>query len=56
MRDNGGDYETVKGMLLKAVGETSLTCGHQLFELSGEFLKVKSAGQIVDVIERICRG
>ncbi len=56
MRDQGGDYEAVKSVLLKAVGETSLTYGHQLFELSGEFMKAKSAGEIVEVIERICRG
>ncbi len=56
MTDHGGDYEAVKSVLLKAVGETSLTYGHQLFELSGEFLKAKSAGETIDVIERICRG
>ncbi len=32
VRDDGGEYDTVKGVLLKAVGETTLTYGHQLFE------------------------
>ncbi len=56
VRDEGRDYDAVKRVLLKAVGETTLTYGHQLFELTGEYLKTKSAGEIVEVLERVCRG
>ncbi len=56
VRDEGGDYEAIKVVLLKAVGETSLTYGHQLFELSGEYLKSKTSGEVVELIERVCRG
>ncbi len=56
VRDDGGSYEVVKGVLLKAIGETSLTYGHQLFELTGESLKMKGASEIMEVVERICRG
>ncbi len=56
VRDEGASYDEVKRVLLKAVGETTLTYGHQLFELTGEALKAKSAGEIVEVIERVCRG
>lgn len=56
MRDEGAEYDEVKMVLLKAVGETNLTYGHQLFELSGEALKAKSASEIMERIEGICRG
>ncbi len=56
VRDEGGSYDDVKLLLLKAVGETSLTYGHQLFELTGESLKAKCASEIVESIERVCRG
>ncbi len=56
VRDEGAEYEEVKRVLLKAVGETSLTYGHQLFELTGESLKTKSASEIMEVVEKICRG
>ncbi len=56
VRDEGASYDEVKRVLLKDVGEMTLTYGHQLFELTGEALKAKSAGEIVEVIERVCRG
>ncbi len=56
MRDDGADYDEVKRVLLKTVGETSLTYGHQLFELTGEALKTKSVSEVVEVIEKVCRG
>ena len=33
--DNRGSYDEVKAVLLKAVKETPLTYGHQLFEIRG---------------------
>ncbi len=56
VREGGAGYEEVKGILLKSVGETPLTYGHQLFELSGEGMKQKSAGEICEQILRVCRG
>ncbi len=56
VRDEGGSYADVKGVLLRAIGETSLTYGHQLFELTGESLKAKGASEIMEVVERICSG
>ncbi len=56
MRDEGRDYDAVWRVLLKTVGETTLTYGHQLYELTGEYLKTKSAGEIVEVLERVCQG
>ena len=56
VRDEGADYEVVKNVLLKAVGETALTYGTQLFEWTGESLKSKTAGEIMDIVERVCRG
>ncbi len=38
------------------MGETSLTYGHQLFDLMGEMLKGKTAGEICEQVERISRG
>ncbi len=37
----GDDYREVKRVLLKAMGETTLTHGYKLFELKGEGLKAK---------------
>ncbi len=56
VRDEGAGYEEVKGVLLKSVGETALTYGHQLFELSGEVIKHKTAGEICEQVTRISRG
>ncbi len=56
VKDEGGSYAEVKGVLLKAVGETNLSYGHQLFELTGEALKTKSASEIMEVVEQTCRG
>ncbi len=55
-RDSSGSYEDIKKVLLKSVGETPLTYGHQLFDLTGELVKSKTAGEICELIERICRG
>ncbi len=56
IREEGTGYEELKRVLLKSVGETSLTYGHQLFEVTGESVKQKSAGEICEQILRICRG
>ncbi len=56
IRDSRGRYEDVKKVLLKSVGETPLTYGHQLFDLMGELVKSKSAKEICELVERICRG
>ncbi len=55
IREDGVEYEELKRVLLKSVGETSLTYGHQLFELTGESLKHKSGGECCEQILRICR-
>ena len=54
--DEGAEYEVVKSVLLKAVGENALTYSTQLFELSSESVKAKTAGEIMDIVERVCRG
>ena len=56
VREGGVGYEEVKRVLLKSVGETPLTYGHQLFELTGESMKQKSAGEVCEQILRVCRG
>ncbi len=56
IREEDTGYEELKRVLLKSVGETSLTYGHQLFEVTGESVKQKSAGEICEQILRICRG
>ena len=56
VRERDAGYEEVKKVLLKSVGETPLTYGHQLFELTGEVVKQKSAGEICEQILRVCRG
>ncbi len=56
LMDEGADYEILKGALLKAVGETTITYGHKLFELTGEALKAKTGDEVVDTICRICKG
>ncbi len=35
LRDEGAGYEVIKRALLKAVGETTITYGHRIFELTG---------------------
>lgn len=55
-REKGAGYEEVKKILLKSVGETALTYGHQLFEVTKEALKHKSAGDICEQLLRISGG
>ncbi len=38
------------------MGETTLTYGYKLFELTGEGLKAKTAGEIMEVIEKVSWG
>ncbi len=52
----GDDYEEVKRVLLKAMGETTLTYGYRMFDLTGESMKAKTAGEIMEVIERVSWG
>ncbi len=52
----GDDYEEVKRVLLKAMGETTLTYGYRMFDLTGESLKAKTAGEIMEVIEKVSWG
>lgn len=53
LRDEGAGYEVIKRALLKAVGETTITYGHRIFELTGEALKAKTGDEIVDEISRL---
>ncbi len=56
LRDEDAGYDAVKGALLKAAGETTITYGHRIFELTGESLKAKSGDEAMDVIVRLCKG
>ncbi len=56
VREERATYGVVKSALLKTMGETSLTYGTQLFELTGEAMKAKTAGDVVDTLFRITRG
>ncbi len=55
-RDNGVSYDGVRRVLLKAVGETSIMYGNQLFEVSSELFKSLNAGGIMEWIKRIACG
>ncbi len=55
-RDNGVGYDGVRRVLLKAAGETAITYGNQLFEVSSEFFKSLNAGGIMEWIKRIACG
>ncbi len=55
-RDSKAKYGELKKILLKAVGETAITYGNQLFEVTGEFFKAKSAGEISERLKRIVGG
>ncbi len=50
------EYEGLKKILMKPAGETAITYGNQLFEVTGEFFKSKSAGEISKWVKRIAGG
>ncbi len=55
-RDSKAEYGDVKRILMKAAGETAITYGNQLFEVTGEFFKGKNAGEIAEWLKRIAGG
>ncbi len=55
-RDSRASYGEIKRILLKASGETAVTYGNQLFEVTGEFFKSKTAGEIAEWLRRIAGG
>ncbi len=55
-RDGDMGYPVVKQALLQTVGETTLTYGRNLFELSGEGLKHLAGGDACEHIVKTCRG
>ncbi len=55
-RDGEMGYSVVKQALLQTVGETTLTYGRNLFELSGEGLKHLAGGDACEHIVKTCRG
>jgi len=55
-RDDEAEYSVVKQALLKTVGETTLTYGRHLFELSGEGLKHMTGGDACEQIVKVCKG
>ncbi len=56
LMDEGAAYEVIREALMKAVGETPVTYGHRIFEMSGEVVKAMTGDEIVDLISRNCRG
>ncbi len=48
LRDDGSEYAEVKGVLLKAAGETAITYGNQLFEATSDTFKGMSANTMVE--------
>ena len=55
-RDNEEQYEVIKRILLKAMGETAITYGNQLLEANGELFKGMTAGGIADWLLRVTKG
>ncbi len=55
-RDEEAGYIVVKQALLQTVGETTLTYGRNLFELSGEGLKHLAGGDACEHIVKTCKG
>ncbi len=55
-RDEEAGYSVIKQALLKTVGETTLTYGRNLFDLSGEGLKHLAGGDACEQIVKTCRG
>ncbi len=56
LMDEGARYDVIKEALLKAVGETPITYGHRIFDMTGETVKGMTGDEIVDLIGRNCRG
>ncbi len=56
LMDEGAAYEVIREALMKAVGETPITYGHRIFEMSGEAVKAMTGDEIVVLISRNCRG
>ncbi len=55
-RDAKASYEEIKGVLLRAAGETAITYGNQLLEVTGEFFKGMSAGEALEWLRRTTGG
>ncbi len=55
-RDEEAGYSVVKQALLQTVGETTLTYGRNLFDLSGEGLKHLAGGDACEHVVKTCRG
>ncbi len=56
VRDDGQEYGEVKRVLLKAVGETAISYGNQLYEANSETFKSMSANNIVEWMQRTVKG
>ncbi len=55
-RDARASYEEIRGILLKAAGETAITYGNQLFEVTGDSFKGMSAGELAEWLRRTVGG
>ncbi len=55
-RDNEEQYEEIKRILLKAMGETAITYRNQLLEANGDLFKGMTAGGIADWLLRVTKG
>ncbi len=50
------EYSEVKGVLLKAAGETAIKYGNQLFDATSETFKGMTASSIVEWMQRTVKG
>ncbi len=56
LRDEGADYDKVKRVLLRAVGETAITYGAKLLEITMESSKHKTGCEVTDYIIKVWEG